>query len=443
MNGSDSLKTDLYELTMAAGYFRNCPQLQATFELYCHTMPPNRSFLIACGLAQAVDYILHLRFTDEDIRHLKSLPVFQSVDPAFFRYLKNFRFSGNVWALPEGEICFANEPILQVKAPIIEAQILETYLLSTINVQTSVATKAVRIVQAAVKDGRERTVIDFGSRRAHGPEAGILAARAAYIAGCMGTSNVEAGRLFGIPVFGTMAHSWVEAFDSEEEAFACYQEAFPEGTILLIDTYDSITGLKKAVALKGPLKAVRIDSGDLAKLGRQARKILDGAGLKHVKIIASGNLNEYKIDRLVCAHAPIDIFGVGTDMSVSRDYPALDLTYKLVEVTDTKNRVKYKAKLSPGKHTFPGRKQIFRRFHRNGKLSNDVIGLSGEKIPPSGRPLIAAVIKNGQLVRPLANVQKIREGVRRRLEFLPSSLRGYRVRYSQKLMDLKAQMHGA
>src|SRR3990167_3148656 len=222
MNASDSLKVDLYELTMAAGYFQNKVDLRATFELSCHTMPKNRSFLVACGLEQVVEYILNLRFSDEDVAFLKDLPVFRHAKGNFFDYLKNFKFSGDVWAMPEGEIFFAREPVIQVEAPIIEAQILETCVLSLMNIESVVATKAARVVAAASADGVARGVIDFGSRRAHGPEAGVLAARAAYVAGCAGTSNVYAGRSFGIPAYGTISHSFVEAFDKEQEAFKRY-----------------------------------------------------------------------------------------------------------------------------------------------------------------------------------------------------------------------------
>ena len=301
MNASNSLKVDLYELTMAAGYFQNKVDMRATFELSCHTMPENRSFLVACGLEQIVEYILRLRFEDEDIAFLKGLPVFRHVKNDFFDYLKNFRFTGDVWAMPEGEIFFAREPVIQVEAPIIEAQILETYVLSLMNIESVVATKAARVVASACADGVARGVIDFGSRRAHGPEAGVLAARAAYVAGCAGTSNVYAGRSFGIPAYGTISHSFVEAFDKEQEAFKRYHAVFPDNTVLLIDTYDTINCVRNIVKipLKEKLRGVRLDSGDLKMLSKKVRGILDNAGLPRVKILASGNLNEYKIADLV------------------------------------------------------------------------------------------------------------------------------------------------
>lgn len=447
-NDSNSLKTDLYELTMAAGYFQNNLNLRAVFELYCHTMPDNRAFLVTCGLEPIVDYILNLRFTKEDIQFLKSQPAFRSINPKFFEYLRRFKFSGDVWAMPEGEICFADEPILQVEAPIIEAQILETYLLSIINIETLVATKAARVVEAASCDGSPRLVVDFGSRRAHGPEAATLAARAAYIAGCAGTSNVHAGRMFEIPIFGTMAHSWVQAFDSEETAFAKYHSTFPENTILLIDTYDTIQGLKKAIKLKQNIKGVRIDSGNLKQLSQQVRKILDQHGLNHVKIIVSGNLNEYKIKDLVKAKAPIDIFGVGTEMVVSRDFPALDLTYKLVQTKNRQGRVKNKAKLSQGKQTFPGRKQVFRKFNSKGQMTGDTIGLFKEKPPQGTSPLLKPIIRKGKLSSRLPSINKIREKVQEGLLSLPEpylqihTIKKYNIGYSKKIQTLKKEFVG-
>lgn len=420
-NNSDALKTDLYELTMAAGYFQNKVDVKAAFELSCHTMPSNRSFLVSCGLEQAVEYIRNLRFSEKDISFLKDLPVFQNAAPGFWEYLRNFKFSGDVWAMPEGEIFFAHEPVLQVEAPIIEAQILETYLLSVLNIESLVATKAARVVRAACGDGIDRGVVDFGSRRAHGPQAGVLAARASYLGGCLGTSNVFAGKCFHIPVYGTIAHSWVEAFDSEQEAFENYHKVFPQNTILLIDTYDTVACAKKIVQLpfKEKLKGVRLDSGNLLTLSKRVRRILDGAGLSPVKILASGNLNEYKISDLVKAKAPIDIFGVGTDMVTSRDYPALDLTYKLVQTTDRKGGVHLKAKHSPQKKTVPGRKQVFRRWGKNGFLSEDIIGLATEKAPSGTRPLLNKVIENGNLLRPLPSLPEGRETVVKNLQQLP------------------------
>ncbi len=425
MNASNSLKVDLYELTMAAGYFQNKVEARATFELSCHTMPENRSFLVACGLEQIIEYILNLRFANEDIAFLKTLPVFRHVQQGFFDCLKNFKFTGDVWAMPEGEFFFAREPVIQIEAPIIEAQILETYLLSVLNIETLVAAKAARVVAAASADGIARGVIDFGSRRAHGPEAGVLAARAAYIGGCLGTSNIYAGRQFGIPVYGTMAHSWVEAFDSEEESFEKYHAVFPENTILLVDTYDTVGCVRKVVKmpLREKLKGVRLDSGDLKPLSKKVRAVLNKAGLPHVKILASGNLNEYKIAELVKTRAPIDSFGVGTDMVTSRDCPALDLTYKLVEIQERNGTIKYKSKTSPQKKTIPGKKQVFRQYDKKGIFVKDTIGLASEDAPAGARALLRPVIRDGKLTEALPSLETVRETAAAQLAQLPPGFR--------------------
>ncbi len=422
-NSIDGLKTDLYELTMAAGYFQNGVKLHGCFELSCYSMPKNRSYLVACGLEQIVDYILNLRFSEDDIQFLKRHPVFQSVRPDFFDYLKRFRFRGDVWAMPEGEIFFASEPLIQVDAPIVEAQILETYLLSTLNIASLVATKASRVVKAATYDGVKRGVVDFGSRRAHGSHAAILAARAAYIGGCLGTSNVYAGKAFGIPLYGTMAHSWVEAFDQEEESFRKYHAVFPASTVLLIDTYDSLQAITKIIRsdLGRTIKGVRLDSGDLEILSKKVRKMLDEGNLQHVKIIASGNLNEYKILDLVKRKAPIDTFGVGTDMVTSRDLPALNLTYKLVQIHHPEQGIKFKAKRSVRKRTIPGRKQVFRHYTRKGFFAKDVLGLFGERPAERAEPLLKPVIEKGKLKKALPSVAEIRDYTQLRLLQLPSS----------------------
>jgi len=421
---NNALKTDLYELTMAAGYFQNKIDVRAVFELSCHTMPANRSYLVACGLEQIVDYVLNLCFSDSDIKFLKTLPAFKRIPKGFFDYLKRFKFSGDMWAMPEGEIFFAHQPVIQIEAPIIEAQILETYLLSIMNIESLVASKAARVVCAARSDGIERGVIDFGSRRAHGPQAGILAARAAYIGGCLGTSNVHAGKTFGIPLYGTIGHSWVEAFDSEEESFVRYHKTFPENTILLVDTYDTIKSIKKItrMKLKNDIRGVRLDSGDLKGLSKRVRKILDDAGLKQVRIIASGNLNEYKIQDLVKTKAPIDFFGVGTDMVTSRDYPALDLTYKLVQTGTRKSGIKYKAKYSPKKKTVPGRKQVFRKYTKKSLIEEDTVGLFSQKPPRGTKALLKPVIRKGRSVQLMPTAERVRKNTKQKLFQLSSKL---------------------
>lgn len=450
---SDALKMDLYELTMAAGYQRHRRNIRATFELFCHTMPEGRSYMVACGLGQVLEYLRDLRFTDEDIDYLRSLPALRQCGSDFFSALRNFRFSGDLWAVEEGEIVFAKEPIIQVNAPIFEAQIVETYLLSMINIQSVVASKAARVVHAAGQDGKPRPVIDFGSRRAHGPEAGVLAARACYLAGCAGTSNMMAGRAFDIPVFGTIAHSWVEAFSTEDEAFSRYHETFPDGTILLIDTYDvdsAMDTILKASYIRD-VKAVRIDSGDLLELSRRVRRRLDEAGFEHMKIIVSGNLSEHKIEKLVQENAPVDSFGVGTEMVTSKDNPVLDLTYKLVQIIGEDDVPVFRAKSSQGKKTLPGRKQIFRVCSQD-RFAYDVLSLHDEEPPEGAEALLRPFIVNGQACRPCSTNDEIRERARRAVAALDprllalDSTSAYEVRLSDKLQeafeDIQRKMNG-
>ena len=300
------LLTDLYQLTMAAGYFEAGKANEvATFELFFRRLPRYRNYVIAAVLAQAVDYLLNLKFTAEEIDYLRGLPQFRQVSSGFFEALAKLRFTGDLFAMAEGTTIFANEPFLTVRAPLLEAQIAETYLLAMIGFQSLIATKASRIMEVA----GGRSVIDFGTRRAHSPEAGVLAGRASYIGGCIGTSNTAAGFRFGIPVFGTAAHSWIQAFASEREAFARLQHLLDDATVYLIDTYDTLQGAHTAAALGSPLWGVRLDSGNLVELSHEVRTILDDAGLKHAKIMATSDLNEYKILEFAAAGAPIDAFG--------------------------------------------------------------------------------------------------------------------------------------
>ncbi len=398
-----ALTTDLYELTMAAAYFDNKEDAEATFELFVRNFPNNRSYLVAAGLEQAVNYLKHLRFKDEHIRYLRKDPNFKNVSDNFFRYLKKLRFTGDVWALPEGTVFFTNEPILRVSAPIIEAQIVETYLLSVINFQTLIATKASRVVQSA----RGRGVVEFGARRAHGAEAGLLAARASYIGGCIGTSNVLAGNMFGIPTYGTMAHSFVMNYDSELEAFERFCKVFPSNPALLLDTYDTIQGAKGAASLKVSPSLVRLDSGDRYDLSVKVRKILDDAGLRKTKIFVSGDLNEFALDDLTSRGAPIDAFGVGTELVTSRDDPALQGIYKIVE-TRRKGKTIYHVKTSEGKRTIPGAKQVYRRYSEAGEIQEDIIALEGEKTPAGTKPLLKKILDDGKLIYTLPNIDKIR-----------------------------------
>jgi nicotinate phosphoribosyltransferase len=433
-----ALLTDLYQLTMAAGYFEaGKAGEKATFELFVRRLPPNRSFLLTAGLEQAVEYLLNLRFEANEIEYLRGLPQFATISPEFFRMLAGLRFSGDVFAMPEGTPVFGGEPILIVRAPLIEAQIPETYLLSTIAFQTLVATKSARITEIA----GGRSVVEFGTRRAHSPGAGLLAGRAAYIGGCIGTSNTLTGMRYGVPVFGTAAHSWVQAFPEEMESFRQLQNLLGENTVYLIDTYDTLEGARKAVSLGRPVWGVRLDSGNLAELSRQVRRILDDGGLTDAKIMASGDLNEYRILELMASNAPIDVFGVGTDLATSSDLPSLGAVYKLVEM-ETASGKRYTAKFSQDKVTLPGAKQVFRY------PDHDLVGCSWEcpSCGPDGEQseaLLRPVILNGELVAPLPGASAARDRARERLRRLPAALRGlfeehahWKVEYSQELLAL-------
>src|SRR5215467_1867735 len=375
---------------MAAGYFEaGKTDDRATFELFARKLPPNRNFLLAAGLAQAVEYLQNLRFTPEEIDYLRGLPQFARTSAGFFEMLAAMRFTGDLFAMPEGTPIFAGEPFLTVRAPLIEAQIAETYLLSIIGFQSMIATKAVRVVKAAM--GRE--VVEFGTRRAHSPEAGVLAGRAAYIGGCAGTSNAETGLRYGVPVFGTAAHSWVMAFDNERASFEHLQRLLGESTVYLIDSYDTLEGARRAAALGRPLWGVRLDSGNLAELSFAVREILDESGLREAKIMATGDLNEHKIHELIAARAPIDMFGVGTELATSADAPSLGVVYKLVEL-EASNRKRYTLKLSEDKHTLPGSKQIF-RFSDHDLLARSTECPSCPEGSPASEALLRPVILGG------------------------------------------------
>ncbi len=396
------LTTDLYELTMAAAYFDSHINDKAIFELFVRRLPRNRSFLITGGLEQALDYLSSLRFTAEQIDYLRNHPTFENVSREFFDYLAEFRFTGEVWAMPEGTAVFAMEPMLRVTAPIIEAQIVETFLLSTINFQTMIASKAARVVTAA----RGRSIIEFGTRRAHGTEAGLFAARAAYIGGCIGTSNVEAGHLFGIPTYGTLAHSFVMAFDNEDEAFHAFLKVFPRTATILVDTYDTVAAVERLARDFGPtIPAVRLDSGDLLDLSIRVRRILDQAGMNDTKIFASSDLNEHRIADLIARGAQIDSFGVGTELATSYDSPALSAVYKLVGL-EQNGRLEMRIKLSEGKATYPGAKQVWRFTDKAGKYGQDVVSFSDEAAPESDagplhgswQPMLVQVMKDGRTI---------------------------------------------
>jgi nicotinate phosphoribosyltransferase len=436
VNRAPALATDLYELTMAAAYFVNRIAATATFELFVRELPHNRSYLITAGLEQALEYLGGLRFSDREIDYLRRHPVLQGVPAAFFDFLRDLRFSGEVWAIPEGTPVFQNEPLLRVTAPIIEAQIVETSLLATINFQTMIASKAARVVAAAA--GRD--VIEFGSRRAHGTEAALYAARAAYVGGCTGTSNVEAGLHFGIPTSGTMAHSWVMTFDDEVAAFEHYVPVFPQTATLLIDTYDTIAAAHKVVAAGLRPVAVRLDSGNLEHLSRAVRGVLDAGGLQATRIFASGDLDEWRIAELVAAGAPVDAFGVGTRLATSFDQPAIGGVYKLVELV-VDHDVHGKIKTSTGKATFPGRKQVWRRSDPRGVYVEDVVRLADEPEPAGAEPLLRLVLKGGQPLAVLPTLPDVRTRCLQLVARLPHSLRAldaaaaYPVRISERLTD--------
>jgi nicotinate phosphoribosyltransferase len=408
MNG---LLTDLYELTMAAGYFEaGKTEEKATFELTVRRLPENRNFVLAAGLPQIADYLLNLSFNSEEIEYLRGLPQFRRVSPEFFDYLRHLRFTGDLFAVPEGTPLFAGEPALAIRAPAIEAQIPETYVLAAFTFPTLIASKAARMVEAAAG----RPVVEFGTRRAHTAEAGALGARAAWIGGCAGSSNTLAGFKYGIPVMGTAAHSWVMAFPGETEAFRRLQEVLGEATVQLIDTYDPLEGARRAASLGRPLWGVRLDSGDFLALSRQVRAILDEAGLADAKIMVSGDLDEYKIRALLAAGAPIDSFGVGTQLATSGDAPSMGAIYKMVEL-DIQGIKRFTAKFSEGKGTIPGSKQIFR------DVARDVIVRSGEC--GKGEALLRPVILGGRLVEPLPPLEEARRRAAESIAKLPPALR--------------------
>jgi nicotinate phosphoribosyltransferase len=405
--------TDLYELTMMAGYaMSGMDRKPAVFELFVRKLPADRSYLVFAGLEQAVGDLLRLRFSTEQVEYLRGLPTFAHIEPAWFGRLAEIRFTGSVWAVPEGTVVFPGEPLVRVEAPLAEAQWVETLLIASLAYPTLVASKASRIVEAAAG----RRLFEFGARRGPGPQAGLLAARAAYIAGFDGTSNVEAARRLAIPASGTMAHSWVQSFDTEAEAFAAFVRAFPQGTTLLVDTYDTAEGVRHAAEADPQARAVRLDSGDLLELSRGARDILNAAGRADMKLLASGDLDERAIARLLADGAPIDGFGVGTELITSRDAPTLAMVYKLVAL-DGQGRIK----LSPGKRTYPLAKQVWRRTDGQGRFAGDLVARADETA--EGEPLLLPLIRDGRLVAGLPSLDEIRARCLRQREVLPGDLR--------------------
>ncbi len=429
--------TDLYQLTMMAGYMaQGIDQAPATFELFVRRLPPGRAYLVFAGLEQFLADLSRLAFSSEQVDWLRSLPSFRQVDRAVVDRFRDLRFTGDLWAAPEGTIVFPGEPLVRIEAPLAEAQWIETYLIASLNYPTLVASKAARIVGEA----RGRRLYEFGARRGHGPHAGLLAARAAYLAGFDGTSHVEAGRRLGIPVVGTMAHSWVQAFPTESAAFQAFADVFgSDATTLLVDTYDTEEGARLAAGIEPPVRAVRLDSGDLAHLSRRARTILDEHGRTETRIFASGDLDEYRVRDLVAADAPIDAFGIGTELITSRDAPALSMVYKMVAL-----RGQGRVKKSAGKRTYPLGKQVYRLVDDAGRFLRDHVTTSNEA--SDGEPLLRPVFSRGEFVDPLPGLDVIRERYRSQWNALPDRLRAleaeadYPVEYSDALEQEAVRM---
>ena len=435
------LSTDLYELTMAAGYHAAGGMPRASFELFVRALPPSRGFLVAAGLEQALDYLESWRFTSDDVAYLRSVPALAGAGPGFFdEYLPRVRFTGDVWAIDEGIPVFAGEPLMRVTAPLAEAQLVETALLSTVLFQTMIASKAARVVEAA----EGRAVIEFGGRRAHGAEAAMLAARAACLAGFGATSNLDAGRRFGLPVAGTMGHSWVMAQPDELTAFRRYVELHGPRSVLLIDTYDPLAAARSIVEAGLRPGGVRLDSGDLGPLSREVRAILDAGGCAETQVLASGDLDEHRIAELVGSAAPIDGFGVGTAVSTSSDAPSLSGVYKLVEI-ERDGAMTPLTKRSPGKTNLPSAKQVWRTGPPDA-AAGDVIGLPDETA--AGRPLLRPVMRRGVRVTAGPPVAELQAACGAAVRALPPAVRArrnpaaYPVAVGPGLQRLSARMAG-
>jgi nicotinate phosphoribosyltransferase len=413
---TSALLTDLYQLTMLQAYFDQGMEETAVFEFFVRKLPAQRNFLVAAGLEQALTFLQNLQLTGEELEWISGQGAFS---PAFVRYLEELRFTGDVHAVPEGTVLFPNEPILRVTAPLPQAQLVESRLINLLHFQTLIASKAVRSVLVAPN----KLLVDFGLRRAHGAEAGLFAARASYLAGFAGSATVLAAPLFGVPLFGTMAHSFIQAHDDESAAFEHFARSLPENVILLIDTYDTEAAAEKVVRIAPKLeregikiKGVRLDSGDLAEHAFRVRRILDDGGLRHVTIFASGSVDEYALDRLLHRNAPIDGFGIGTHMDTSADAPYLDCAYKLVEYGGKARR-----KRSEGKVLWPGRKQVYRSYDQEGFMQGDVLSLENDQ--REGEPLIQPFMTKGQRVSAREALDKLRGRALDQIKRLPKPLR--------------------
>jgi nicotinate phosphoribosyltransferase len=432
------LLTDLYQLSMMEVYGRHDMRQSAVFELFVRKLPARRGFLMMAGVEQLVQFLERMRYSEEELQWLHSTGLFS---PSFLDSLADMRFTGDLDSMAEGTVFFADEPMVRITAPLSQAQLVESRLINLIHYQTVIASKAARMVLAAPG----RTLVDFGFRRAHGAEAGLLAARAAYLAGFAGTATLAAHRTFGVPVFGTMAHSFIQAHDDETTAFERFALARPKSLTLLIDTYDTEAGARLVVRLAPRLAAggitvtgVRLDSGDLGIHARNVRAILDAADLRQVRIMASGGLDELSLQALVRQGAPIDSFGIGTSLTTSSDAPALDCAYKLQEYAGQPRR-----KLSEGKATWPGRKQVWRRFNKHGTIAGDTVGLADEA--PCGEPLLHPVLRAGLREKDLPTLAQVRAHATASLASLPEPLRqlddaSVSVEISPALRRLAAQM---
>ena len=433
------LTTDLYELNMVQAYLDRDENKEAVFEFFVRRLPERRGFLLAAGLDDALTYLETLRFSSTEIEWLKSTKRFRG---NLIDYLAAFRFTGDVHAIPEGTVCFPNEPLIRITAPLPMAQIVETRLINILHFQTMIASKAARMVLAAPG----KILSDFGLRTAHGAEAGLFSARASYIAGFSSAANVLAGERYGIPIVGTMAHSFVQVHDDEMTAFENFARSRPEGVILLIDTYDTEAGARKVVALAPKLQAdgiairgVRIDSGDLTEMAKKVRGILDAGGLEEVIILVSGGINEDVLLKMAAAKAPIDGFGIGVNLDASIDAPSLDCAYKLQDYAGRPRR-----KLSEGKQTWPGRKQVWRAYDAQERMRGDVLSLESDR--HDGEALVVPVMRGGKRVAPVPTLAQIRERAKHDLARLPKPLRrlesgvAYPVEISAKLKALAAEM---
>ncbi|UCG13870.1 MAG: nicotinate phosphoribosyltransferase [Deltaproteobacteria bacterium] len=412
---SREIMTDLYELTMAASYFEQNMFAPATFSLFVREYPPNRSYLVCAGLDPLLDYLESFQFRPDDLEYLAQTSLFPDT---FLEFLETLHFTGEVRAIPEGRIAFCDEPLLEVTAPVMQAQLVETFVINAINLPTLIATKASRCSHAA----GDRQLVDFSLRRTHGMDAGLMVARSSYIGGFIGTSNVQAGKIYGLPIYGTMAHSYVESFDREIDAFRAFAKSFPDNTVLLIDTYDTLAGARKAVTVAEDmrrngkaLRAVRLDSGDMPQLSQQVREILDESGFPEVRIFASGGFDEFKIQKILASGAVIDAFGVGTRLGVSADAPYLNMAYKMVEYND-----RPVLKLSSGKVSLANPKQVFRQREENGLFKRDLIGLDEETVADA-EPLLTLVMKEGKRLNAPENLRVIQERFRKEFAQLPEN----------------------